>query len=331
MKKNVFILIISLFFSTYTNGQDMQFTQFYSSPLYLNPAFAGAGSCSRVSLAYRNQWPGVKKGYVSQLASIDHFFHKEKFGGGLLVTNDVSGSGSLQRSTVNLLLAYETRLNRKLVLRYGFQPGVGFVSIDYSKLIFGDQIARGGNVTSLEQQPSGKVYFDMGAGVLLYAKEYWGGIAIHHFVKHEEGLINPYVELPLKYSVHGGYKFLLKEDLKDDSKSEHVSIALNYRGQQNFDQLDIGAYYSKSRMNVGIWYRGIPGLKSYKPGYGNNDAIAILVGIKTDRFNFGYSYDITISKLTIASAGAHEITIGGHLCNPNKKRKRQWPVPCPKF
>ena len=67
------------------------------------------------------------------------------------------------------------------------------------------------------------------------------------------------------------------------------------------------------------------------PVHSNNDAIAILVGLKAPRFNIGYSYDFTISKLTMASYGSHEITLSAQMCNPNKTRKRVWPVPCPKF
>ena len=83
---------------------------------------------------------------------------------------------------------------------------------------------------------------------------------------------------------------------------------------------------------MGLWYRGLPGVKSYAPGYGNNDAIAMIVGLKTYRFGFGYSYDFTISQLTNASAGAHEITLSQQLCNPKRRRSRpkSW-TPCPSF
>ena len=59
-----------------------------------------------------------------------------------------------------------------------------------------------------------------------------------------------------------------------------------------------------------MWYRGIPGLKAYKKGYGNNDALVGLIGYRIDDLSFGYSYDITISKLAvITSLGSHEISL----------------------
>ena len=38
-------------------AQDPIFTQFYSNPVYLNPAFTGSNKCPRIVSNYRNQWP----------------------------------------------------------------------------------------------------------------------------------------------------------------------------------------------------------------------------------------------------------------------------------
>ena len=108
-------------------------------------------------------------------------------------------------------------------------------------------------------------------------------------------------------------------------------MAFNYRGQKEFDQFDIGCYYSQNSFNLGLWYRGIPGLKAYKPGYSNNDEVAVIIGFQTKKMNIGYSYDITISKLYQISNGAHEITISYHICSPPKKKKYGLLLPCPKF
>ncbi|MGZ4054606.1 MAG: type IX secretion system membrane protein PorP/SprF, partial [Bacteroidia bacterium] len=62
-----------------------------------------------------------------------------------------------------------------------------------------------------------------------------------------------------------------------------------------------------------------------------NDAIILMVGIKNERMSFGYSYDITISKLTNRSQGAHEVTVAYQICKLNKKKKKPILVPCPKF
>jgi type IX secretion system PorP/SprF family membrane protein len=330
------IIICFLFQTKFVLGQDMHFTQFYSSPLYLNPAFTGANVCSRVSLVYRNQWPGIKKTYQSYLLSIDHFLPKQNLGVGLQCGVDNAGTGGLRTTIINPSIAYETKINKTLAVRFGFQPGVTIKSINFNRLIFGDQIARGGNagassVTTVEAPTKTKAFFDIGAGGLIYTSKYWIGASFFHINTPNESLTESEdVVLPLKYSVHGGAKFYLNESEKDPDLKKSVSIVGNYRGQGEFDQFDLGVYFSQYVFTAGIWYRGIPGLKAYKPGYRNDDAIALIFGFHQDRLNIGYSYDITISLLNGLTQGAHEVTLSYQLCKTKKTKKRIL-VSCPKF
>jgi type IX secretion system PorP/SprF family membrane protein len=326
-------LLILLFFALVTSvsyAQDIHFTQFYASPTYLNPAFTGAGGCSRASITYRNQWPGISKAYKTYLAYVDHFIPEYSIGGGLLVASDVAGSGGLRTTLIMPSIAYETRIGRTFGMRAGFQPGVGIRSINYDKLMFGDQLYRGGNVPTIEAPPLTKAYFDIGAGMLFYNDKYWAGFSANHLNRPDESLIEAEAQLPVKYSLHGGAKFKLEQDSKDLEDRKTFTTAFNYRGQQDFDQLDIGFYFTRYVVNVGLWYRGLPGVKAYKPGYSNNDALAVIVGFNNDNFNLGYSYDMTISKLAKLSSGAHEISLTYTMCKKRKK-KRKMIVPCPKF
>ena len=331
--KNKFLVFVFVLSSSFLFSQDMHFTQFYSSSLYLNPAFTGANVCSRFSLTYRDQWPGVSKAYKSYLVSFDHYLTKYNIGIGMVIGSDVAGTGQLRTTVVNPLIAYEAKLTKKLFVRAGVQPGLTIKSINFNNLVFGDQLARGGGVPTIEDPTQSKAYFDASAGVLFYTKLMWAGISFYHLNTPNESLLGQDATstLPIKYSIHSGYKFVLNPEEKDVTKQRTLSPAFNYRGQLEFDQLDIGCYYTENSFNVGLWYRGIPGYKPYKPGYSNNDAIAVIVGFKTDRFSIGYSYDFTISKLTMRSHGANEITLAYQLCKLNKKKKKPILVPCPKF
>ncbi len=333
MKKIIVVLMMFVYIHTYKlYGQDMHFTQFYSSSLYLNPAFAGAEVCGRVSTSYRNQWPGVSKAFRSFLFSGDHYIPEYHVGVGLLFGTDAAGSGDLKTTLITPLIAYEAKMTRSLIVRFGVQPGIGIHSISFNKLLFGDQIARGGGVATIEDQTRGRTYFDIGAGMLAYTKDFWLGTSLYHLNKPNESLVSSNESiLPMRYSVHGGYSYALNEDEKEEFKRRSIAAAFNYRGQGNFDQVDIGAYYMQYVFNLGIWYRGIPFLKSYKPGYSNNDALSLILGFKTERLNIGYSYDFTISKLVSATSGAHEVTLSYQLCKLTKKKKKRIIVPCPKF
>jgi len=322
-----------LFNSILVKAQDMHFTQFYSAPLFLNPAFTGANGCTRFSAIYRNQWPGISKTYRSFLCAADHYLQDQNLGVGLLFGTDIAGTGELKTTIINPSIAYQARVNRKLALRFGVTPGLTIKSINFNNLLFGDQLARGGNVATIETPTQTKIFFDIGAGVLAYNKKYWAGVSAFHLNRPNESLMGAQdVKLPIKYSVHGGAKFLMDEvDEKEGLQKKSITTAFNYRGQKEFDQLDIGFYYSQNAFNVGFWYRGIPGLKAYKPGYSNNDEIAVIIGFQTLKFNIGYSYDITISKLYKISNGAHELTITYQICKPPKKKKFGLLLPCPKF
>jgi hypothetical protein len=45
---------------------------------------------------------------------------------------------------------------------------------------------------------------------------------------------------------------------------------------------------------------------------------------------FGYSYDLTLSKLSDGSGGAHEVSLA-LLIGCNKKRRRPGAIKCPEF
>ncbi len=326
------LLLLLLFTSTSITAQDMHFTQFYSSPLYLNPAFAGANVCSRVSFTYRNQWPGISKTYRSYLFSVDHYFTDKNIGLGILFASDVAGTGNLKTTLINPEIAYEAKLSKRLFIRFGAQPGITIHSIDFNNLLFGDQIARGGAVPTVETPTLTRTFFDAGAGVILYTRKYWAGFSAYHLNRPNQSLFESSdARLPMKFGFHGGAKYLVNTEEKEEPKRRYVSPAINYRHQNKFDQLDMGFYLSQNVLTIGFWYRGIPLIKSYAPGYANNDALSIIIGVRNERFNFGYSYDLTISRLASLSQGAHEITISYQLCKPKKKKKTRLLLPCPKF
>jgi type IX secretion system PorP/SprF family membrane protein len=329
----IVILVCFLCVFTGSYSQDMQFTQAYSAPLYMNPAFAGANVCSRVSLTNRTQWNGLNKGYSTFLASYDNCPEKTGFSFGMLLGRDIAGSGDLERLLFIPIIAYEIRLNRTTSFRVGFQAGLNQIGINYRNLIFGDQIIRGGDVTTVEQLNGRSIYMDVGTGLLLNSKNYWIGLALFHLNKPNESLMNTsFVQVPVKVHLHGGYRFVLDENNGyNNSPDKSILIAANFKSQGKYDQLDIGTYYTNELFSIGLWYRGIPLFKRYAPGFANNDALAIVAGIEKERFRVGYSYDITISRLSIASRGAHEISIAYQFCDPKKVKKRAIAVYCPKF
>jgi type IX secretion system PorP/SprF family membrane protein len=313
-------------------AQHYQFSQFYAAQTYLNPAFTGANSCAKLTMNYRNQWSKVPGGYTTFQAAYDKPLKQYNSGLGCIFFNDKAGPGGLQSTQFSLLYAYELRINKGLVARAGISSGFVQRSIDYTPLIFGDQIARGGASSSVEDISTARtVYFDMNAGYLMYSEHFWGGFSVNHLTQPNQSLQGGNSPLPMEFMAHGGYKFLLEEDASNSKEQHSITAAINYKRELRFNQIDVGAYYTKGYFVLGLWYRGIPLYKPYS-WYYNNDAVVFLFGLSTDKLQIGYSFDYTVSKLHLNNTnGTHEISLSYPFCSKKKKRKKQILISCPKF
>jgi len=325
-------------------AQDPQFTQFYAAPLYLNPGFAGATLQSRAVFNGRAQWAGISKPFVTYAASFDYNFDKFKSGLGVLAVFDKAGTGSLTSSAFSAIYSYKVNLPYKWTFRPGLQFTYGSRSLDYYKLTFGDQLDLNASVPLSTSETFDRTqrinYFDFSAGGILHNDKFWFGISAHHLNRPDESLNNGKSIVPTKFNILGGVKIDLVNSVYKSRKTREQSITptFMYKFQGKYDQLDLGFYYNYTPLVIGLWYRGIPAIKKYAPGYGNNDAIAILLGFRQEDFTIGYSYDLTISKLSPTNTtGSHEISISyvfekGGLGNRKRKiRRKDMVIPCPKF
>jgi len=314
-------------------AQDAQFTQFYATPTYISPAFAGTGLQTRMGLAYRDQWPSIPGAFVTANFALDHYLSDVNSGIGLLVNHDRAGSGALRYTSVSGQYAYEIELKRKVFLRPALQFGWVNHAVDYSRLVFGDQLARGGTVGTYESMQGTSIgYADMGTGLLFFTPKLWLGAAVHHLNRPNQSLLLNEARIPRKFSMHGGYRMTLRTPvIKKDP--QQLVFAFNYRAQDKYDQLDVGGYFERAPFYAGLWYRGLPLLKRYDAGYANNDAVAVLVGFLVGDLRIGYSHDVTMSRLAGHSGGAHEVTLGYEMAQKHKKRSasKRRIVPCAKF
>ena len=340
--KRIFFLFILLWPGLVT-AQDPQFSQFYSAPLYLNPAFAGASQLTRIGANYRNQWPSLQSNFVSYSAWGDHFIDEKNSGIGFYAGRDQATISGLASTLIAAQYAYQLSLTQRLTMRVGFHAGYMFRSVDFSKFVFGDQLNPDGSI-----DPTGETFnstdannfVDLGAGIMVYSARAWFGASAFHLNQPNQSLIGEQSILPRKYSVHMGYKFYLTEGTIGEglfTRPQERSIAptAQYKFQGEFDQLDLGLYFTYEPIIFGIWYRGLP-VKSVN-GIANNESIVLLVGItnvsKKEIINIGYSYDITLSNLGTQSGGAHEFSISyaWFSGDPRKPPKNVRLIPCPNF
>lgn len=321
MKQVYRILSIALFCAGSAGqlcAQDPEPSQFYANPLYLNPALAGNRICTRASVSYRAQWPGIYGTYSTVGASVDKLSYKVRGGIGLVVMNDRAGKATLNTTGVGLIYAPMVPIRKNVSVSAAIQIGYWQKTLDWSKLTFGDQIdPRRGFIYNTDETPGLQRVgnFDLSAGMMFNSDHFYAGAAVHHILEQNESLMGGNSPLPRKYTVHaGGVINLAKGRYEDES---FISPNIMYRRQGDFEQLNLGMYVKKGSIVGGLWYRG-------------RDAFIVLLGIEAGKARIGYSYDVTVSKLTNASAGAHELSLGWQFsCKPPIKKYR--PGMCPSW
>lgn len=330
--KNHIATTLTLLMAAGAAAQDPQLSQFYAAPQYLNPALAGNTHQDRLAMNYRLQWPGVQPGFETYAFAYDHRFADKNSGLGGFIMHDKAGSNGLYFTQLSLSYSYEARITNRKAWRMGLRLGYTSRGLDPSGFLFADQIIRDNAPTSIEQGMIERIsYLDMAVGGLYYTDRFWIGTSLSHLNKPNQSLyLEGDARLPMRGTLHAGYRVPL--DQRPINRSETImTLATQYKAQGKWDQLDVGGYIEYKRISAGIWYRGIPMLKAYKRGYSNSDAVILMMGFETEQqLQFVYSYDVTVSKLTMASGGAHEISLIYEWPRRNKNRRHKV-VPCPKF
>ena len=321
-------IVILLTFMFEGNAQDPHFTQFYANPLYLNPAFAGTAKGPRFVTNYRNQWPSISGSFVTYAASYDQHFDGIGGGIGAQILYDKAGDGDLATTMGSFMYSYHLNVSRKFAIKAGLQASMIQKTIDFSKLLWSDQIDPKLGFIYNTQEPlpdngTGKInpFLDFSAGIMGFSEKFYAGAAVHHINEPEMSFIGDNESiLPMKITSHVG--MMIPLDNERETKS-FFSPNVLFQKQNYFMQFNLGAYYINKFFIAGLWYRQTSV---------NSDAIMTLVGIKKDQLKFGYSYDITLSDVRFGAIGSHEVSLILELKTYKRPPSRVWrKLECPDF
>lgn len=312
-------------------AQDVPFSQFYANPLYLNPAFAGSQVAPRISLGYRAQWPGLVSPYTTVSASWDQYFDDLHGGVGAIIMSDRQGDhGILTTNMVGVMYAFHFQLTRDIHLSAALQTSVVQNALNVSTAMrFPSQIdPELGFVYGLEgvQLPdkTSRISLDFNAGALVSGKQWYAGFAVSHLTQPNQAFYSE-DRVPMKITVHGGGFLNVAEEARRQSSlglgTPIISPNLVYQYQGGMHYFNYGVYLDWVPFMVGVWFRH---------GLENADAFIFQMGLQQDHYKVGYSYDVTVSKLANATAGAHEVTVGLLLPVPEHKKKVK-AIRCPSF
>ena len=303
------VLGLFLFSVSSLYSQDPHFSQFYSAPNVLSPSLAGSSGGIRFVVNYRNQWPGISKTYQTYAFAADMYLNTYKSGFGILFVTDKAGSASLNTSYLGLQYSYRVKLGDYWQFVPGMQFTVGQKSIDRSKLIFPDGTGNySGNIDYLTDTRAN--YVDMAASLFLFSPKLWVGLTVDHLLRPSYSFIGERAFLPVKVVNFGGVNFWSDRSRRVE-ESRTASLCYRFEYQNNFKQLDIGAYWYSRILEFGVWYRGFPvfNKQSASNMFFDSDAIVLMFGVERGSFKISYSYDMQLSSLAAYGSGAHEISL----------------------
>jgi type IX secretion system PorP/SprF family membrane protein len=308
MRKLITIVTLTVSSIAAFAQQDAQFSMNMFNRLAINPAYAGTNKALCATLLYRQQWnsfPGAPK---TGLISVDYgqILHG---GVGLTVDQDQLGFDK----TLKAKLAYSFHLPLGPgTLGIGLDAGMiqkslsgNFVAPDGTTSVSG-----GGTDAAIPWSGASSTTYDLGFGLYYTTSKMYVGVSSLHLPEQQlskDGKISSYswdynYKVARHYYVMAGYTFNLNPtwDLTPSilTKSDAAST-----------QLDINV--------LAKWNKMVFAGASYRL----SDAAVAIVGLEFKGFKFGYSYDITTSKIKNHSNGSHEIMLG--YCHKFTKPEKQ--------
>ena len=333
------LLLVFMGAAGWLDGQDTHFSQFYASPLTLNPALTGINDGTyRAAAIYRNQDRSFTTPYVTYSGSFDikllqNLLKNDVFGVGAVFLGDRSGDGVLAMNNVMLSASYHKSLGKehKHFLGIGIQGGFTQKSVNWNRLSYPDQNA--GDYFDLTKPNYENIaknslsYFDLNAGLLYqgWIKKdedgIFAGVSFAHINSPKQSFYGENTHLPVRYTAYvGAYIKLVK----------HVYLTPNvlFLYQDKAMQTNIGTaveyhvYMKKSTFVafVGVWDR-------------INDAFITSAGIEYYKVRLSFAYDITTSSLTYATQNRSAFELAIIYTGFIKSKDIQYPklVPCPRM
>jgi type IX secretion system PorP/SprF family membrane protein len=297
-------------------AQDPVFTQFFLIPESLNPAFTGTLVTGYTGVIHRSQWPNENRRIDSEYAFINGPIGPDRdMGLGLTVLNQREVFTNYNYIQINGVYSYNIDLNDDWRFRLGLEAGYGQKNFNFSSLLLEDQInindgsISGGSVDPSVLNNNDNIgFFDISSGILLYSDQSWFGASLKHLNKPNIAFTD-YANVPLELflSIHGGYSLSLDDShMSFFPDQTNVLLTANYMRQAQYNRLDVGTALEFKPFILGVLAATNPEGKS------NNShlltSVNLFGSIQLDRFVFGYSYDISASKLG-NTKGVHELSL----------------------
>jgi type IX secretion system PorP/SprF family membrane protein len=335
--KTFYLLVLLCFGILSAVAQDPNFSQFFASPLTLNPALTGKFDGSlRVAGNYRNQWPTINNVYTTYTTSFDIGILKnrlpeiDQFGVGVMAFSDKAANGALQYNYLALSTAYHKGLdeNGSHQIGIGFQGTYVNKRLDVTKFEFEDQLRAdgftGNTAEVFDRSQLSVSYLDVNAGILYNGttnglNNIYAGASMYHINRHKESFQGGEYYLQPRLTLQAGGRLPV-------GQYNAVHFSANHSRQANATNTMIGGAYalnlnadesSPTNLYFGSWFRF-------------RDAVIPYIGLEFGEFHFGATYDVNVSDLKPGSnmRGGAEISLI-YVRQPRDASYKK--LNCPKF
>lgn len=332
------VCAIAILLGTLTlQAQDPNFSQFFASPLTMNPAMTGKiDGMYRVAGNYRNQWPTINNAFTTYTASFDAGIMRnriseiDQFGVGVMAFKDQSGNGVIKYDYLSVSTAYHKGLDEDGFnqLGAGFQVTYGNKKLDVTSLKFEDMLRSDGftgitNETFTSNQLSIS-YVDVNAGLLYNGttngyNNYYFGVSAYHLNRPKETFQEGEFLLSPRVTFQAGGRIPV-------GHMNNIHLSANHSRQAGAVNTVIGGAYglnlngdenAPTNLYLGSWFR-------------LGDAVIPYVGLEFGELHLGATYDVNVSSLKPASnmRGGAEVSLI-YIRQPRDPNARK--LNCPKF
>jgi type IX secretion system PorP/SprF family membrane protein len=330
-KKWLMLSLIIAFYCQASVSQDLHFSQYYNTPLIVNPALTGVfNGDMRGIVNYRDQWSSVAP-FKTYGLSIDAGMMKKKMkngfvGAGLNMYQDEAGDSKLSTTQVNLSLSSIITLNDENSVSAGIQGGLMQKKIYNGDLRWGTQYDDGGYAANI---PSGEasvfensMYGDFSLGLAwnygksetnISSNNHLGasaGFAIYHLNAPKQAFDTE--RLHKNFVTHVGLNIGIK------GTPLAFNPSLLYMQQGPLKEVNAGGLFRYMIVEESKYTGFLKETALYLGAfYRVGDAIVPTFMFEYANYALGISYDFNTSGLTEATDGKGGMEISFRYLSPN--------------
>jgi type IX secretion system PorP/SprF family membrane protein len=298
LKKNYLALVVLLFCSKFYAQQDKLLTHFIYDKMSINPGKTGIDMYNSICATsiYRNQWDKVNGAPNSAVLNVEANLSKFFPGGiGLAFYHDAIGFARQN----NLLLNYSYPITIGRTGTLGIGIGVGIINYGLNP----EWVPPTQNPDNSLPAGFAATNLDANFGVYYSGKDFNVGFSSTHL---SETLLKQNVSIAgasfsqnyqtaRHYYLMGGKTF--RKTLGGDIDAQVLMRTDLVKFSADINGRYIYTLNGEKQVYGGLTYR-------------TSDAIAIMVGYTpVNQLTVGYSYDLTLNKLSSISRGSHELVV----------------------